>query len=255
VDHTIRLCYDDPVNQPLHDQVALVTGAGRGIGRAIAVRLARAGCRVAALARTESELAETAREAEAQSPSVPVLAVPTDVTHDADLEAAVRLIMERLGRIEILVNNAGFAPPRSTVLKTSLADWDRTLATCLRAPMVLTRLVLPDMLAHGRGTIVNIASIAGKKGKAGEAAYAAAKFGLLGFTQSLFAEVRDHGIKVTAICPGVVDTGLIPLNRRVDRSKFLQPSDIADAVCDVISSPLRACPTEIVLEPQHDPEA
>jgi 3-oxoacyl-[acyl-carrier protein] reductase len=140
-------------------------------------------------------------------------------------------------------------------VKTSLADWDRTLATCLRAPMVLTRLVLPDMLAHGRGAIVNIASIAGKQGRGGEAAYAASKFGLIGFTQSLFEEVRDHGIKVVAICPGLVDTELIPQNRRVDRAKFLQPADIAEAVHDVLTSPLRACPTEIVLEPQYDPEA
>ena len=240
---------------PLDEQVALVTGAGRGIGRAIAVRLAQAGCQVAALARTETDLADTIAAAQANPHSAPVLALPADVTRDSDLEAAARLIIERLGRITILVNNAGFAPPRSTVLKTSLTDWDRTLATCLRAPMVLVRLVLPDMLAHGRGTIVNIASIAGKQGRAGEAAYAAAKFGLLGFTQSLFAEVRDHGIKVAAICPGLVDTELIPPNKRVDRAKFLQPADIADVVLDIVTSPLRACPTEIVLEPQYDPEA
>ena len=141
------------------------------------------------------------------------------------------------------------------MLKTSLADWDRTLATCLRAPMVLTRLVLPDMLAHGRGTIVNIASIAGKRGRAGEAAYAAAKFGLLGFTQSLFDEVRDHGIKVAAICPGLVDTDLIPPNRRVDRASSCSRPTSPTRSCDVLTSPLRACPTEIVLEPQHDPEA
>jgi NAD(P)-dependent dehydrogenase (short-subunit alcohol dehydrogenase family) len=242
------------VERPLEEHVALVTGAGRGIGRAIALRLAQSGCRIAALARTASELADTVRAAEAQE-SATVLAMQADVTRDDELEATVRLIIERLGRITILVNNAGFAPPRGPVVKTSLADWDRTLATCLRAPMVLTRLVLPDMLAHGSGTIINIASIAGKKGRSGEAAYAAAKFGLLGFTQSLFAEVRGHGIKVTAICPGVVDTGLIPPNRRVDRGKFLQPDDVAAAVCDVVASPLRACPTEIVLEPQHDPEA
>jgi 3-oxoacyl-[acyl-carrier protein] reductase len=243
------------VKPSLHDHVALVTGAGRGIGRAIALRLAEAGCRVAALARTQSELADTVRAAAEQEHSAAVLAMPADVTRDDELESAVRLIIERLGRITVLVNNAGFAPPRGPALKTSLADWDRTLATCLRAPMVLTRLVLPDMLAHGSGTIINIASIAGKRGRSGEAAYAAAKFGLIGFTQSLFADVRAHGIKVTAICPGVVDTGLIPPNRRVDRGKFLQPDDVATAVCDVLASPLRACPTEIVLEPQHDPEA
>jgi 3-oxoacyl-[acyl-carrier protein] reductase len=243
------------VRLELRNQTALVSGAGRGIGRAIAVRLAGEGCRVAALARTESELEETVELAKAATPPAgTILAVPADVTRDADLEQAVQHVIQRLGRVRILVNNAGFAPPRASVLKTSLADWDRTLATCLRAPMVLTRLVLPDMLAHGQGAILNIASIAGKKGRAGEAAYAAAKSGLLGFTQSLFEEVRSHGIKVAAICPGLVDTELIPPNSRVDRTKFLQPSDIADVVVAVLLSPARTCATEIVIEPQLDPE-
>jgi 3-oxoacyl-[acyl-carrier protein] reductase len=239
----------------LRAQVALVTGAGRGIGRAIALHLARAGCPVAALARTDSELAETAAEAAADPAAAPVLPLPADVTRDADLEQAVRLIIERLGRITVLVNNAGFAPPRGSVLKTSLADWDRTLATCLRAPMVLTRLVLPDMLAHGRGTIINIASIAGKHGRAGEASYAAAKFGLLGFTQSLFDEVREHGIKVSAIVPGAVDTEHEPPAAPADRARVLRPADIATAVLQVLVAPPGACSTEIVLEPLHDREA
>ena len=238
----------------LHDQVVVVSGGGRGIGRAIAVRLAAAGARVAVLARTESELDETVQNAALLRTDHAIFPVAADVTRDADLEAAVRLVIERLGRITVLVNNAGFAPPRGSVLKTSLADWDRTLATCLRAPMVLSRLVLPDMLAHHHGAIVNIASIAGKKGRAGEAAYAAAKFGLLGFTQSVFEETRNHGIKVVAICPGLVDTDLIPPNKSVDRSKFLQPSDVAEIVFQVITAPERVCPTEIVVEPQVDPE-
>lgn len=238
------------------EQVALVTGAGRGIGRAIALRLAREGARVAALARTENELAETVRLSEAFGRDAGrVLSIPVDVTQDEDLERAVQTVFNRLGRVTVLINNAGFAPPRGTVLKTSLGDWDRTLATCLRAPMVLTRLVLPDMLAHEQGTIINIASIAGKKGRAGEAAYAAAKFGLRGFTEALFEEVRNRGIKIAAVCPGLVDTGLIPPNSRVDRAKFLQPEDVAETVCQILQSPLRACPTEVVVEPQYDPEA
>lgn len=236
------------------DRVAVVTGASRGIGRAIALRLAAAGCKVAALARDSQGLAETVEQSQLLGPH-PVLPISVDVTRDTDLEQAVRVIIERLGRIAILVNNAGFAPPRTTVVKTSLAEWDRTLATCLRAPMVLTRLVLPDMLAHRTGAVINIASIAGKRGRSGEAAYAAAKFGMIGFTQSLYDEVHDHGIKVCAICPGLVDTDLIPPNKRVDRAKFLQPSDIAELVHTVVNTPARMCPTEIVVEPQFDPEA
>ena len=237
---------------PLGGHVALVTGAGRGIGRAIAVQLARAGCAVAALARTGSELKETAAEA-AQDPAAgQVLPLATDITRDANLEHAVRVIIERLGRITVLVNNASFAPPRSTVLKTSLADWDRTLATCLRAPMVLTRLVLPDMLAHSSGTIVNLAPIAGQRGRAGEAPYAAAKFGLLGFTQSLFDEVRAHGIKVTAIVPRRMSTDQLSA---ADSTRALRPHDIAAAVLQVVTAPPGACPAEIVLEPLHAPEA
>jgi 3-oxoacyl-[acyl-carrier protein] reductase len=241
------------VPSPLHTHVALVTGAGRGIGRAIAVQLARAGCQVAALARTENELAHTAAEAAADPAAASVLPLRADVTRDADLEQAVRLVIERLGRITVLVNNAGFAPPRSSVLKTSLADWDRTLATCLRAPMVLTRLVLPDMLAHSRGSIVNIASISGKHGRGAEASYAAAKFGLLGFTQSLFEEVREHGIRVTAIVPGAVDTEPEPLPGPGIRPGALQAADIAAAVLQVLLAPHGACPTEIVLEPLRAP--
>jgi 3-oxoacyl-[acyl-carrier protein] reductase len=120
--------------------------------------------------------------------------------------------------------------------------------------MVLSRLVLPDMLAHGSGAIVNISSIASKRGRAGEAAYAAAKFGLLGFTQSLYEEVREHGIKVTAVCPGLVDTDFIPPNRSVDRTKFIRPGDVADVIVQILTTPLGVCPTEIVIEPQFNPE-
>lgn len=235
----------------LEGQVAIVTGASRGIGRAITVALARAGCRVAALARTQRELEEAANDADPDDGRV--LPMVTDVTREAELERTVLTVIERLGRVAILVNAAGFAPPRTAVHKTPLGDLHRTLDTCLRAPILATRLVLPDMIAHRQGSIVNIASVAGRRGRAGEAAYAAAKFGLMGFTESLFAEVRDHGIKVCAICPGYVDTTFVPENNRADRAKFLQPADVAETVLDVLTTPVRMCPTEIVLEPQFDP--
>lgn len=232
-------------------QVALVTGGGRGIGRATCLRLATHGFRVATLARTESELQTTVAAASAQGGSV--LPIVADVTRDADLAHAIDIIQAQLGAVSVLVNNAGFATPRRDIVHSSPQDWDRTIATCLRAPMMLTRLVLPSMLTHGRGTIINIASIAAKRGRAGEAAYAAAKFGVLGFTQSLYEEVHQRGIKVSAICPGLVDTAFIPRNAKIDRSQFLKPEDVAEVVYQVVTSPTHVCPREITIEPQLVP--
>lgn len=237
----------------LHDEVALVTAAGHGIGRAIAIRLARAGCRIAAIGPDEGGLRETLALAGVDDHAPQAQAIIADVTRDTDLERAARLVFERLGRVTVVINNAGFVPPPATVVKTSLADWDLTLARCLRAPMVLTRLMLPDMLAHGRGAVINIAFTAARRGRAGQSAYAAAKFGLIGFTQSLFAEVRDHGIKVASIIADMVDTDSTESDPQIDRAKLLQPEDVADAVMNVLTTPARGCPTEIILEPQYDP--
>jgi NAD(P)-dependent dehydrogenase (short-subunit alcohol dehydrogenase family) len=237
------------VGSELRQHIALVTGGGRGIGRAICLRLAAGGCRVAALARAESELQETV--AATAPSSAAILPIVGDVTNDTDLKRAVDTVGTQLGPLTILVNNAGFATPRRAIVDSRPADWDRTIATCLRAPMMLTRLVLPGMLERRAGIIVNIASIAAKRGRAGEAAYAAAKFGVLGFTQSLQEEVAQRGIKVTAICPGLVDTALIPPNAKVDRALFLKPADVAEVVYQVVISPRHTCPREIVIEPQQ----
>lgn len=235
----------------LTGRIALITGASRGIGQAVALRLAQAGAATVLAARTEQQLHEVA-EAVCVS-GAEALAVPTDVTSDHQLEALVNAALARFGRIDILVNNAGGGPPRTPVVKARTADWQWTLRTNLWATMMLTKLVLPSMIARQSGAIVNICSLAGLTGKAGEAAYAAAKFGIRGFSQSLFEEVREHGIKVSTICPGYVDTVLIPPNRRVDRDKMLSPADVAEAVYEVAVSSPRCCPAEIVLYPQHDP--
>ncbi len=236
---------------PLAGRIALITGASRGIGRATALRLARAGAAIVLAARTEQDLSAVAEIIRALG--LDALVVPTDVTSDQQIEALVNTAVARFGRIDILVNNAGGGPPRTPVVKARIVDWEWTLRVNLWATMVLTKLVLPAMIAQRGGTIVNICSLAGLTGKAGEAAYAAAKFGVRGFSQSLFEEVREHGIKVSTICPGYVDTALIPPNRRVDRSKMLSPEDVAEAVYEVVVSSARCCPLEIVLQPQHDP--
>jgi NAD(P)-dependent dehydrogenase (short-subunit alcohol dehydrogenase family) len=236
---------------PLAGRIALITGASRGIGRATAVRLARAGAAIVLAARTEPDLSAVAEII--RTLGMEALVVPTDVIDDQQLEALVDATLARFGHIDLLVNNAGGGPPRTPVVKARIMDWEWTLRVNLWATMVLTKLVLPSMIEHRSGAIVNICSLASLTGKTGEAVYAAAKFGVRGFSQSLFEEVREYGIKVSTLCPGYVDTALIPPNRRVDRSKMLSPEDVAEAVYGVVVSPARCCPLEIVLQPQHDP--
>ena len=238
-------------SQPLLGQVALITGASRGIGRAIAGRLAEAGATIALASRTADDLQKAAEMISAAGGKA--FTAPTDVTDDQQLTTLVETILSQFGHIDILVNNAGGGTPRTPIVKARVADWEWTLRVNLWATMVLTQLVLPGMIERRRGAIINICSLAGMTGKAGEAAYAAAKFGVRGFTQSLFAEVREYGIKVSAVCPGHVDTLMIPPNRRVDRAKMIRPADVAEAVYGVVTSSARTCPVEIVLHPQYDP--
>jgi 3-oxoacyl-[acyl-carrier protein] reductase len=234
----------------LTGKIAIVTGAGRGIGRAIAVALSRAGARVVLAARSEAELRGVADEIRRGDGDALVL--PTDVTRDDDMESLVKRTQKEWGSIDILVNNAGWGKT-GPVVNSKIEDWDATLKVNLRAPMVLSRLVLPAMLEKKGGAIINIGSISAKAGQANTAAYSASKFGLLGFTQSLFEEVREYGVKVSVILPGFVDTPLIPQNKRVDRSKMIRPEDIAETVLFVLSSPPNSCPVEITVRPQQTP--
>jgi short-subunit dehydrogenase len=153
----------------------------------------------------------------------------------------------------VLVNNAGWAPARTAIHKVSGADQDKMIAINLRAPIALTRSAARQMLSQGGGAIVNIASVAGRNAPGMEAVYAATKAGLIAFSRACFAELRDDGIKVAVVIPGLVDTALIPSNKRLDRSRMLKPADVAAAVINVIESPAHACPVEIVLEPQYEP--
>jgi 3-oxoacyl-[acyl-carrier protein] reductase len=234
----------------LTGKVAVVTGAGRGIGRAIGVALGRAGARVVRAARSAAELRAVAEEIRGGNGDA--LDLPTDVTRDEELERLVQRTLKEWGSIDILVNNAGWGKT-GPIVNAKPEDWDATLKVNLRAPMILTRLVLPAMLEKKGGAIINIGSISAKAGQANTAAYSASKFGLLGFTQSLFEEVREYGVKVSVILPGFVDTPLIPQNKRVDRSKMIHPDDIAETVLYVLSSPLNSCPVEITVRPQQSP--
>jgi 3-oxoacyl-[acyl-carrier protein] reductase len=238
------------VTVQLKGKIAIVTGAGRGIGRAIALALGEAGARVALAARSEGEIRSVAQEIRGKDGDA--LAIAADLTRDDEIERLVKQTVKEWGAVDILVNNAGWGKT-ATVVDSRVEDWDRTLQINLRAPMVLTRLVLPGMIAKKSGAVVNIGSISSKAGTANTSAYSASKFGMLGFTQSLFEEVREYGIKVSIILPGFVDTPLIPLNKRLDRGKMIQPRDIAGAVIYVLSTPLNSCPVEMTIRPQQTP--
>lgn len=237
-----------PGNPP---RVALVTGAGRGIGRAVALELARAGFSLCLAARSRDEL-EATRTASGLPPER-ALVVLIDLAGDEAPQALMDAVLEYHGRIDLLVNNAGWAPPRTTLIKLRPEDQDRMIAVNLRAPIALARIAAAAMAAQGGGAIINVASAAARNPPAGEAVYAAAKAGLVAFTRAAFAELRHHGVKLSVILPGLVDTALIPHNRRLRRDAMLQPADVAAAVMQLVNSPAGTCPVELALEPQFDP--
>lgn len=189
----------------LPDRIALVTGGGRGIGRAIALAFAREGAHVAVTARTGSELDAVAAEVRALGRKA--LAVPCDVGDRTQVGDAVRRIVESLGPVEILVNNAGIAIS-AKLLETDDDLWERHLRVNLTGAFLMSRAVLAGMLTARWGRIINIASIAGRQGYPYIAAYTASKHGLLGLTRALAQEVVTAGVTVNAICPGYVATDL-----------------------------------------------
>jgi NAD(P)-dependent dehydrogenase (short-subunit alcohol dehydrogenase family) len=203
----------------LTNRVALVTGAGRGIGRAIALALAREGARVAVTARTVAELEEVVGQI--RSHNGQALAVAADLSDRQAPRRVVQQVVEAISPVEVLVNNAGIgssANPRP-VLDFDDAFWDLSLLVNLTAPYLLCKAVLPSMLARRWGRIINIASINGKIGSFHGAAYAASKHGLLGLTRTLASEVAKEGITVNAICPGPVHTRMNDLRIAYDAQR------------------------------------
>ena len=213
----------------LDGKVAIVTGASRGIGRAVAMMLGRNGVKVTAAARTEQDLLDVCEEIE--SCGGQSLAVRTDMTSEEDVKQLVRAAVERFGALDIVVNNAGigvFGPLEQ--MKTQ--DWDRIMAVNVRGPFLLCREAIPHLKqSHDITWIINICSVVGVKGYASQAAYTASKHALLGITKALAAELKEYGIRVHAICPGGVDTALVAQSRPdLDRSVLMQPEEIAEIV-------------------------
>jgi 3-oxoacyl-[acyl-carrier protein] reductase len=212
----------------LSGKIALVTGAGRGIGRAVALALAAQGVRVALAARSAVELEKVRGEMEEGGGEAIVF--PTDLSEVEAPRLLVSAVVQALGGLDILINNAGFAVGRP-IAETTAEEWDRLMAVNARAPFLLCREALPHLKKSGRGRIVNISSVVGYKGYVNQGAYSASKHALAGFTKVLAQEVMADGIRVHLISPGGVDTGLATHMRPdLDRSGLTAPGEIAETI-------------------------
>ena len=225
------------------NQVAVVTGAGRGIGHAIALRLASEGARVASVSRTEANAQKTADEINGTRADA-ARSYSVDVSDHAAVQQAGARILEDFGRVDILVNNAGVTRDGLS-MRMSIDDWDTVLNTNLKGAFNFVQAIQRSMIKQRSGRIINISSVIGLIGNAGQANYAASKAGLIGFTKSLAREVASRGITVNALAPGLIETDMTAVLSEEIRKNILskiplgalgQPDDIASAVAFLASA-------------------
>jgi len=234
----------------LQHKIALVTGAGRGIGKSIAHALAREGASVVVAARSSSEVDALARAIVAEGGKA--LSVPADVSIEADVSKLVERTVEAFGRIDILVNNAGigsFAP----VTRLATDDFDRMWSVNMRGVFLCTKAVLPSMMKQKSGDIVNVSSLAGRNAFVGGAGYAATKWALIGFSRCLMLEVREFNIRVITLCPGSVDTGFGGGSAK-HSDAIPKAEDIAQVTVDTLSLPRNVMVSEVDIRPTNPPK-
>ena len=234
----------------LNGQVAVVTGAGRGIGAAIAETLAELGASVVLCGRTRTALDSSAKAIAEAGGKAEV--IPCDVTSLESVDAAAKQIESSFGRVDILVNNAGIGGFGGPLHQLAPEAWDQILNTNLRGVYYSIRALAPMMIRARSGHIVNISSLAGKNALPNGAAYAASKWGLNGLTYSVAEELRLHNIRVSVICPGSTNTELSPHEGK-DPNKMLQPEDVAHAVEMLVTQAPQSFVSEILLRPTQKP--
>jgi 3-oxoacyl-[acyl-carrier protein] reductase len=235
--------------KPLEGKVAIITGASRGIGWAVAHRLGTMGAKLSLCARDAKRLESTADEL--RSVAAGVFTAVVNVTHGEQIVAFVQNTEKTLGPVEILVNNAGigyFGPTH----EASEANWDSVLDTNLKSVFLASKAVAPGMIQRRTGHIINIASLAGKNAFAGGGIYCASKWGLLGLTECMAEDLRGYGIRVSAICPGSVATDFSPHGKK-DVSKMLQAEDIAHVVEMIVTQAPQSFISEILMRPTQKP--
>jgi 3-oxoacyl-[acyl-carrier protein] reductase len=234
----------------LSGQVAVVTGAGRGIGAAIARELAALGAAVVLSGRTPKPLQETASQIAANGGQTKVM--QCDVSNLQSVQALASFVDQSFGRADILVNNAGVGSFSAPLHELTPEDWEKVLNTNLRGVYYCIRSFAPMMIRAKTGHIINISSLAGKNALPKGAAYAASKWGLNGLTYSVAEELRVHNIRVAVVCPGSVDTELSP-HAGKDPNKMLKADDVVHAVAMLVTQAPQSFVSEILLRPTQKP--
>jgi 3-oxoacyl-[acyl-carrier protein] reductase len=241
---------NDEVQSSLAGQVAVITGAGRGIGAAIARELSSLGATAVLCGRTRAALESSAQAIVQAGGKAEV--VLCDVTSLPSVEAAAKRVETSFGRVDILVNNAGIGGFGGPLHQLAPDSWEQILNTNLRGVFYTTRAFAPMMIRARSGHIINISSLAGKNALPNGAAYAASKWGLNGLSYSVAEELRLHNIRVAVICPGSTNTELSP-HAGKDHSKMLQPEDVAHAVAMLVTQAPQSFVSEILVRPTQKP--
>ncbi len=241
----------DKTASPLESQIAVVTGAARGAGEAIARKLASLGAHVLLIARDTERLNQVREQIQKSGGRATTL--PCDLTNPTAIARLGEQVARDFRRCDILINNAGIGIDHKPLHEVSIEDWDRLMATNLRAPYLMIRALAPLMIAARSGHIVNISSLAGHSPLPGLATYAASKWGLNGLTYSVAEELRQYNIRVSVIAPGSINTHFGDGGAGKDPKKMLQPEDVAEVVASIVTQAPQSFISEVLLRPTQKP--